>query len=82
MKSENKTLDLLTEISEPSFLRKAWGSLNKANKESKGLNSETIKEFQDTLETKSQDISKQLRKKTYTFQPVRGVLIPKKEKEI
>ena len=80
MKSENKTLDLLTEISEPSFLRKAWGSLNKANKESKGLNSETIKEFQDTLETKIQDISKQLRKKTYTFQPVRGVLIPKKEK--
>jgi len=78
MKSDNKT-NLLEEISTPAYLKKSWASLNKANKTSRGVNSETIEEFQNNIETAVAEISKQLLNGTYKFSNVRGVVLPKKE---
>lgn len=80
MEKAKKVPTLLQEISSPKYLRKAWGALNKANKNSKGLNNETIEEFQNALETNLLSISKKLKNNTYKFNKVRGVLISKKEK--
>lgn len=79
MESNNK-VSLLEEISKPATLKKAWASLNKSNKLSRGFNSETIEEFQSSLEKNIDEISNQLKKGTYKFSPVRGVLLQKKEK--
>lgn len=79
MKSDKK-VTLLQEISEASNLKKAWDSLNKSNKKSHGYNSETIEEFRSSLDKNISEIASQLKKGTYKFSPVRGVLLAKKEK--
>lgn len=71
---------LLTLISSPSYLKKAWVSLNKTNKSSRGLSEETIEDFANSLDTNIIEISKKLKSKTYYFSDVRPVLIPKGEK--
>lgn len=77
----NKTLArnyrLITLISSPSHLKKAWLALNRSNRESRGISSETIDDFSKSLETHIAEISKQLKSKTYLFSDVRPVLIPK-----
>ncbi|RQO64863.1 hypothetical protein DBR43_31785 [Pedobacter sp. KBW06] len=72
---------LLTQISSPSHLKKAWTKLNKTNKESRGISEETISDFTNNLESNLIEISKRLKAKTYKFSDVRPVLIPKNEKK-
>ncbi len=79
-KKKQKNKRLRTQISRVDFLRNAWASLNKSNKDSKGVNEETIQMFQNSLETNLTEISKQLSFGKYKFSPVRGVVIEKKEK--
>lgn len=68
---------LITLISSPSYLRKAWIALNKTNKSSRGVSEETIDDFSNSLESNIMEISKRLKSKTYSFSDVRPVLIPK-----
>ncbi|MBP6732616.1 MAG: hypothetical protein KA149_11190 [Chitinophagales bacterium] len=70
---------LLENISTPQSLRNAWAKLNKTNKESKGLSTETIQEFQNALESNILEVSKQLKSGKFRFSKVRGVVIQKKE---
>ncbi len=72
---------LLERISDPSHLKTAWKKLNKSRGDSRGLSSETIKQFQDQLEVNIDVVSKSLRAGTYKFQKTRGVLIPKANKK-
>lgn len=71
---------LLEEIAHPPFLKSAWSKLKRGNKESHGLSSETIQEFQNALDANISELSKQLGKGKFQFNKVRGVVIPKKEK--
>lgn len=68
----------MQQISSPSYLKDAWDKLNKSNKDSRGVSSETIKEFQDSLDAHIKEISKQLLSNTYKFNGVRAVLLKKK----
>ncbi|HRG88250.1 MAG TPA: reverse transcriptase domain-containing protein [Chitinophagales bacterium] len=71
---------LLDQVSAISFLKTAWHRLNKSNKESRGLSSETVEEFQAALEFNLIEVSRQLKQGKFKFSKVRGVVIPKKEK--
>jgi len=68
---------LITQISSPLYLKKAWAALNKTNKYSRGLSEESINDFSNNLESNIIEISKQLKAKKYSFNKVRPVLIPK-----
>ena len=67
-------------MSSPNYLRKAWQSLNKTNKNSRGISEETISDFSNSLESNIMDISKRLKARKYLFSEVRPVLIPKSKK--
>lgn len=75
---KNTKQSLLDIISNEAFLRRAWDSLNKSNPKSKGLNGETIEDFQNNLNSRIKSISDKLKKNTYKFSAVRGVTIEKK----
>lgn len=70
---------LITQISDPAFLKQAWLKLNKSNKDSRGISEETISDFSNNLDSNLQEISRLLKKKQYIFNEVRPVLIPKNE---
>ncbi len=72
------SVTLLETISTPKFLKEAWDSLNKSNKNSRGLSYETIIEFKNSIDTQIIEISKLLNANGYKFNGVRAVLIPKK----
>lgn len=71
---------LLQCIASAQYLKEAWGKLNKSNKVSHGISSETIEEFKNTIDTQIKEISNQLLNNSYKFNDVRAVLIPKKNK--
>lgn len=71
---------LLTLISAPEHLRKAWKALNKSNPDSRGLSMDTIKDFNNSIEIHITEIRKLLKSRQYKFNDVRPVLIPKKDK--
>lgn len=68
---------LLEKISSPESLKKAWESLDKHNKSSRGLSGETIEIFEQNLDDKISFISASLKKGNYFFSENRAVLIPK-----
>jgi RNA-directed DNA polymerase len=74
----NKPIQLLEGISSYDFLQIAWKSLNKTNKKSRGISSTTIKDFSNNLEFNLKQISQQLLEGSYSFSPVRGVALEKK----
>src|SRR5579864_5759813 len=61
----------LYQISDVENLRRAWKAINKRNNQSKGLDHVTILNFKGGLEQNLQQISSNLRAKTYTFQQLR-----------
>ncbi len=79
-KKQQNTKTLLQEVCSIQNIRTAWKQLNKTNSTSYGLSGETLKEFQDNLESNLQSISTQLRKGTYVFTPYRAVAILKNDK--
>ena len=72
-----KLIDLL---SRKSFIENAWIALNKHNKKSRGISEETIESFAKNLSNNLRTIRKSLRDNTYKFSPLRGVALPKKDK--
>ena len=77
--TKNKAVNptLLEIISEEKFLLNAWDFLNKSNRRSRGLSSETIADFESHLQKNIAFISQQLKQGAYKFSSVRGVLIEK-----
>jgi RNA-directed DNA polymerase len=71
------TNNILNKISSPENLLSAWGKLNKANKDSHGIDNVTIQDFADNLDDKISSISKKLKEGSNKFSPNRAVLIPK-----
>jgi len=61
----------LNQVSDVENLRRAWRAINKRNAQSKGLDRVTIQNFKNALEQNLQQISADLRAKTYTFQQLR-----------
>lgn len=72
---------LLQKISSKQALKDAWDSLNKFNKDSKGLSGETIEIFSKNLYDKLDSISTLLIKGKYKFSPNRAVAIRKSNKD-
>ncbi len=64
-------------ISEKEFLRNAWKAISKKNMRSKGLDNVTIKAFKGRLDEHLEQISRELREKTYTFNKLRAHAIQK-----
>lgn len=71
---------ILEQIAAIDFLRKAWISLNKGNKSSKGVSNETIESFGSNLEQNLRIISTQLKDNKYTFSKVKAVILEKRKK--
>jgi RNA-directed DNA polymerase len=59
------------------LLRKAWRALNKSNRFSHGFDNETIQAFTDRLDSNIENISEKLKKREYSFVPLRAKPIPK-----
>src|SRR5690606_1334038 len=68
---------LLEVLSSREHINKAWKSLNKYNRISRGLSGETIDDFESNLESNLQSISDQLKIKKYQFSKSRVVAAKK-----
>jgi len=66
----------LTQLCELSSLRRAWEGIGK-NPHSFGIDNVSIEAFRNNLEPELARIRMELRSKTYRFQKLRGVPIPK-----
>jgi group II intron reverse transcriptase/maturase len=72
----NSKKPALTQLCEPSFLRRAWESIGK-NPFSYGIDNVSIEAFRGNLDQELARIRIELQAKTYKFQKLRGVAIPK-----
>jgi RNA-directed DNA polymerase len=70
-------LSALSRLSSQDFLKTAWGELNQSNPASKGVDGVSIEQFRQKLESNLEGISLQLKAKSYRFQPLKPVAIPK-----
>ena len=61
----------LYQISDPDYLKSSWRAINKRNLRSKGLDDVTIQNFKAGLERNLQQISVEIRARTYEFQKLR-----------
>jgi len=61
----------------PRHLFEAWRRISKSNKFSHGFDERSIKDFSDNLGEEILRLSRELREKTFTFTPARGVLAEK-----
>ena len=66
----------LTQLCEPSFLYRAWNDIGK-NPLSFGIDNVSIEDFRSNLDFELGRIRSELTAKTYKFQKLRGVPIPK-----
>ena len=65
----------LAHLLTPAFLRETWGLVNKRG--AHGADGETVKEFEDGLETRLEDLYRRLKTGRYRAPAVRRVHIPK-----
>ena len=59
----------------PEFLKETWKQINRRG--ASGIDGETIKEYEQELDTRVQDLCERLRQGAYRASPVRRVEIPK-----
>ncbi|GAA4317613.1 group II intron reverse transcriptase/maturase [Mucilaginibacter gynuensis] len=69
---------ILTEVASVKALKTAWQLLNKSNRDSRGISSITIKNFEDRLDSNLEKLSTELLSGKFRFSPVRGTTIKKK----
>lgn len=72
---------LLERLSKPSTLRRAWEEINKSNPESRGIDDETIKDFEKNKNSALSSISQKLKASQYKFSPLRPRPIKKDGKK-
>jgi retron-type reverse transcriptase len=65
----------LAHLLTPEFLRETWKQINRRG--ASGIDGETIKEFEQDLDTRVQDLCERLKQGAYRASPVRRVEIPK-----
>lgn len=68
---------LLIQLSKKENIRRAWELLKKENEDSYGLSGQTIKEFNQDLDSNIDSISNDLTNNTYKFSPTRAAIIKK-----
>lgn len=68
---------LLDQLATEENLQSAWALLRKENEDSYGLSGITIKEFGQNLDSNLNQISKELKDKTFRFSPTRAAVIKK-----
>jgi group II intron reverse transcriptase/maturase len=69
----------LAHLLSPAFLKETWGLLNKRG--AHGVDGQTVREFEDGLDARLQDLHERLKAGRYRAPPVRRVHIPKGEGE-
>ena len=65
----------LAHLLTPEFLKETWTKLNKRG--AHGVDGETAREFEETLEARLQDLHERLKARRYRAPPVRRTYIPK-----
>jgi len=71
---------LLQQISQGKFLKQAWKLLNTSNEKSSGLSRSTMKDYENNLNRNLKILSNSLSTGKFTFSPVKGVALEKKNK--
>ena len=68
-------------ISEPSYLRRAWGEISKKNKRSQGVDNVTLQAFRQNLDHNLSEISASLRSGNFKFNRLRAHAIERAGKK-
>jgi RNA-directed DNA polymerase len=66
-----------SKLGDRQLLHRAWTEISKSNRQSRGIDNETIAQFKQNVDGRLVEIARELKAGTYTFSPTRGVPVPK-----